>query len=143
MKSNRFNYPNQFGLGSGLSRLIQDAFDGLEDLGGAFANPSAGSTKNTPHADLFEDEHHYHVRLELPGVSKSDIKLELVEGTLVVSATISKETSEGRKNFPLNRSVPLPDKIGEADVSAKLEDGVLTVSLPKAEEVKPREITVE
>ena len=39
MKSNRFNYPSNFGFGPGLSRLIQDAFEGLEDLGGIFANP--------------------------------------------------------------------------------------------------------
>ena len=141
MKVNRFNYPNGFGFSSGLSRLIQDAFEGLEDLSEVFTQPS--STTNALHADLFEDEGHYHVTLELPDVSKSDLKIEFLEGALQISATVSKETTDGRKNFPLKRSIPLPDKVGDGDINAKLEDGILTVSLPKAEATKPRSINVE
>ena len=141
MKANRFNYPNGFGLSSGLSRLIQDAFEGLEDLGEIFTQPNTAT--NALQADLFEAEGHYHVSLELPGVSKSDVNVELLEGVLQISATVTKETSDGRKNFPLKRSIPLPDKVGVGDISAKLEDGILTVSLPKAEVIKPRSINVE
>lgn len=140
MISNRPNYPN-FGFPSGLSRLIQDAFEGLDDLG---ILPKAATTDGlSPKADLYENDDHYLVTFELAGVQKPDIKVEFVEGVLTVSATVSRETADGRKNFPLNRSITLPDLVGDGDLSAKLENGILAVSLPKAEAVKPRSITIE
>ena len=140
MKSNRFNYPN-FGFSSGLGRLIQDAFEGLEDLGGVFANQEG--VQACPRADLYEDEHNYHVTLELPGVAKSDVKVEFIDGALKVAATISKETADGRKNFPISRSITLPDQIGDGEIHAKLENGILTITLPKAEAAKPRSIEIQ
>ena len=140
MKSNRFNYP-PFGFGSGLGRLIQDAFEGLEDLGGILNGP--GLTSQVLKADLFEDEDHFHVILELPGVKKPDVRVELIDGVLQIAASLSQETSEGRKNIPLKRSIPLPDEVGSGAIKAKLEDGLLTVTLPKLESAKPRSITVE
>ena len=140
MKPNRFNYPT-FGFGSGLSRLIHDAFEGLEDLGNAFTKPHADSLR--PRIDLYEDEHSYHATLELPGVNKGDANVEFADSELDVSAKVSKETLTGRKNFDLKRSITLPDLVGDGDIVAKLVDGILTVSLPKAEAAKPRSITVE
>ena len=140
MKSNRFNYQD-FGFGSGLSRFIQEAFDGLDDLG--LFTRNARRDLLHPAVDLYEDDEHFLVTLELPGVQKSDVRVELVDGRLEIGATISHETADGRKNFPLKRSIPLPDLVGEQAVSAKLEDGILSVTLPKAEEVKPRSITIE
>lgn len=140
MKSNRFNYP-PFGFGSGLGRLIQDAFEGLDDLGGILNSTSLSHP--APRTDLYEDEEHFFVTVELPGVKKSDIRVELVEGLLEIGASLSQETSDGRKNIPLKRSIPLPDQVGSGEISAKLEDGLLTVTLPKLESVKPRSITVE
>ena len=140
MKSNRFNYP-PFGFGSGLGRLIQDAFEGLEDLGGILSAPGYGS--QLPRADLYEDEEHFIVMLELPGVKKSDVRVELIEGILEIGASLSQETADGRKNIPLKRSIPLPDQVGNGKISAKLADGLLTVTLPKLESAKPRSIEVE
>ena len=136
MKSNRFNQPN-FNFG----RLIQDAFEGLDDLGGLFAQPSRSGQE--PRVDLYEDEDHFFVRSELPGVSKSDVNVALVEGVLTISGSVSRETSDGRKTLPLKRSITLPDQVGNGEVRAKLEDGILTVTLPKAEAAKPRSIEIE
>ena len=140
MKSNRFNHP-PFGFGSGIGRLIQDAFDGLEDLGGILNSP--GLVGQAPKADLYEDVDHFCVTLELPGVKKTDVKVELNDGVLKVGASLSRETEEGRKNIPLKRSIRLPDEVGTGEVGAKLEDGLLTVTLPKLESAKPRSITVD
>ena len=119
MKSNRFNYQN-FGFGSGLSRLIQDAFEGLDDFGAFARKPNYSQLQ--PPADLYEDDHHYFVTLELPGVQKPDVKVEFIDGQVEISATISRETPDGRKNFPLKRTVSLPDLVGDGELSAKLEN---------------------
>ena len=140
MKSNRPNYPN-FGFGPGLSRLLQDAFEGLDDLG--LFPKSAAASNLTPKADLYENDDHYLVAVELPGVSKTDINLEFAEGILTVSATVSRETADGRKNFPLKRTIALPDQVGDDNLSAKLENGILAITLPKAEVAKPRSIIIE
>ena len=140
MNYHRFNYPN-FGFGTGFARLIQDAFQGLEDLGDNLARPF--SKPQETGTDLYENDQSYFVVTELPGVHKPDVKVELADGTLTVNATLSKETSDGRKNIPIKRSVALPDLVGDGEIHAKLEDGVLTVTLPKAEVAKPRSIEVE
>jgi HSP20 family protein len=140
MKTNRFNYPN-LGFSSGLSQFIQDAFVGLEHLGGALASADPNQTRLG--IDLYQDENHFYATLELPGISKSDIKVEFADGTLDVAASLSKETASGRKNIPLKRSLVLPDPVGDGEVTAKLEDGILTVTLPKSEAAKPRTITIE
>ena len=140
MKSNRPNYPN-FGFGTGLSRLLQDAFEGVDDLG-IFPKPS-GTNELSLKADLYENENHYLVSAELPGVSKQDVSVEFAEGVLTIRATISRETTDGRKNFPLKRSISLPDLVGDGELTAKLENGILAITLPKAEAAKPRSITIE
>jgi len=140
MKSNRFTYPS-FGFGSGFGRLIQDAFEGLDDLGGVFRRPAGGGP--VPSADLFEDDRHFYVVTELPGVAKSDLRVELAEGVLNISATVSRETADGRKNLPLKRAVALPDQVGDGEIRAKLADGILTVTLPKAAAARPRSIEIE
>ena len=143
MKSNnRLNYPN-LGLPNSFGRLIRDAFEGLDDLGEYFTKPAVSHSRQHPKIDLFEDEQSYFVLVELPGVAKSDIAVELLEGKLEIGATISRETKHGRKNIPLKRTVELPDSVSDEGIKAKLEDGVLTVTLPKAEEVKPRSIEIE
>ena len=96
-----------------------------------------------PRIDLYEDDDHFFVRSELPGVSKSDVNVALVEGVLTISGSVSRETTDGRKNMPLKRSITLPDQVGDGEVRAKLEDGILTVTLPKAEITKPRSIEIE
>lgn len=141
MKLNRFSYPTSFGFGNNIGRLIQDALGGLEDLGGRFS--ASQSTDQAPRADLYEDEHHYFVTAELPGVSKSEVDVKLVKGILDISASVSRETADGRKNISFKRSIALPDQVGDAEIRAKLEDGVLTVTLPKALAAQPRSITVE
>jgi len=80
--------------------------------------------------DIYEDGDSYHVRTEIPGVKKEDVKITLQDGVL----TVSFSTTE--------RSVRLPDSAVSGDVTAKLEDGVLTVSVAKAETAKPRTIEI-
>ncbi len=96
--------------------------------------------------DLFEDEHRLVVLLELPGVDKHDLNLEVRGDSLVVSGEkrFAHEATEGRWRVmqraygAFHRSVPLPLPVRAEQAKASYRDGVLRVELPKAHPGKPR-----
>lgn len=92
--------------------------------------------------DLYEDKENVYVRAELPGVDRPDINVEMVEDYLTVSA-VRKTSQDGKESaFSFSRSVSIPETIESDKVTAQYQDGVLTVTLPKKEEAKPRKIAV-
>jgi HSP20 family protein len=93
--------------------------------------------------DLYEDKDHTYVRAELPGVNRDDINVEMVNGYLTINATRKSKGQDGEESFALTRSVAIPEDVHADKVSAAYENGVLTVTLPKKEEAKPRKISVE
>jgi HSP20 family protein len=93
-------------------------------------------------ADLFEDDQNFYARLELPGVKKKDLEVELEENTLSIGFGRQSADEESEEKEIYKRAVTVPDGVDADKVSAKLEDGILTVTLPKAEGRKPRQITV-
>jgi HSP20 family protein len=103
--------------------------------------------------DIREDADHFYVDAELPGFRKEDVEITLENSTLTVSAERKFEQKTDNNdggNYLLNerrytrflRSFTLPPTIDEKSVQASLKDGVLTISLNKREEVKPRKINV-
>lgn len=95
-------------------------------------------------SDLYEDDDHFFVRVELPGVKKKDLNLELNDGTLTVGFERSSDSKEDSPEGTVwKRAVTVPDGVDAGKVSAKLEDGILTVTLPKSEARKPRKISVK
>lgn len=116
------------GLESEVNRLFESA---LSD----FAAP--GFAPRFP-VDLYEDKDNTYVRAELPGVSRDAINIEMVDGYLNISAT----RKEKEESFSLNRSVSIPEAVQADKVSAAYENGVLTVTLPKQEQAKPRKIAI-
>lgn len=121
------------GLESEIDRLFQSS---LADLGGA-------AETRFP-VDLYEDKDHNFVRAELPGVNRDDINVEMVDGFLTITASRKTPTADGKgeESFSFSRSVNIPDEVQADKVSAAYENGVLTVTLPKREEAKPKKITV-
>ncbi len=93
-------------------------------------------------ADIHEDRDHYYARLEIPGVRKEDVKIELNNNLLTVSAEKKEKRGDEESSLSLTRSISVPDTVKADAISAKLEDGILTVTLPKTEERKPKTITV-
>ncbi len=104
----------------------------------------------TPAMDLFEDRDNFYVRAELPGMKKEDIELSLHNGSLSISGE-----RKGEDEFKdaevyraerfvgrFQRTVTLPTPVASDKVKARYQDGILTVSLPKAEESKPKQIEV-
>lgn len=123
------------GLESEIDRLFETAI-------GSLADPAA-STRFP--VDLYEDNDNTYVRAELPGLDRSDINVEMVEDYLTISGTRKsgkKDNGQGEESFSFSRSVTIPEHVQADKVSASYENGVLTVTLPKREEAKPRKVQV-
>jgi HSP20 family protein len=111
--------------------------------------PVAADVPWAPLADLSETEDAYVVRAELPGVNKDQINVEIHDRELVISGEIPEpEGGRGRRHRSTRRAgrfeyrAYLPGDINPEQVSARLSDGVLTVTVPKSEGAKPRRIEV-
>ncbi len=125
----------------GLLRHPFGAFPSFDELLQWSGFSSLGSPASLA-ADLYEDDGHYHARFEVPGVKKEDVKIELKDRSLTVSVTRQMKNEDGDSSVKLARSVSVPDGIEVDRISAKLEDGLLTVTLPKQEQRKPRVIAL-
>ncbi|MEI6492835.1 MAG: Hsp20/alpha crystallin family protein [Verrucomicrobiota bacterium] len=109
---------------------------------------SAGSRVWSPALDVYEDADEVTVKVELAGMKKEDFELSLADGALTVSGKRELK-EENRESFrserffgSFSRAVALPAPVKSDDVKASYEDGILTVVLQKADEAKPRKITV-
>lgn len=107
-----------------------------------FFPPAANTVSDRLATNVHEDTANFYARFELPGVKKEAVKVELKESVLTVSANRAEKSDEGETAITLSRSITLPDTVQADAISAKLEDGVLTVTLPKQEQPKPKQITV-
>ena len=137
--------------------VVQRDFDHL--LGRLFngSGTQDGGARLAPYGvDIREDQDHFYVEAELPGFKKDEIDITLENQTLTISGERREESSnkkgdvyvkgdlllhERRYNRFL-RSFTLPPTVDEQSVNAKLADGVLTITLNKREESKPRKISV-
>jgi len=150
-----------------LIRLHQPVLTQWPDLGGfadlrneidrLFAAPFAGLTDTprfasgwSPAFDVYENKDNFTVVAELPGVKKEDIAISLHEGRLSISGERKREEeSENTEVYRsertfgrFQRTFTLPAAVTAEKVNAKFTDGVLTITLPKAEEAKPKQIDV-
>jgi HSP20 family protein len=104
-----------------------------------------------PRTDLSETDEAFRIRLDVPGMKKEDITVNLQNNTLTVSGERSSErTEEGEKyvrverafgNF--HRTFTLPDAVDQENVEASYEDGVLTINVPKTETSTRRQIEIQ
>ena len=105
----------------------------------------------SPALDAFEDKDKYIVSLEVPGMKKEDVKVEVTDGHLAISGERRRETEEKGKEFyrceresgSFYRQVPLPEGIKLEDVQATFAEGVLEVSVPLPTKPEPKVRTVE
>ena len=103
----------------------------------------------SPALDLYQSNDNVVAVVELPGMRKEDIDLSLHDNTLTISGERKHETKNGENSErterhvgTFRRSIALPTSVDAKKVSATYEDGILKVSLPKAEEAKPKQIQV-
>jgi HSP20 family protein len=102
---------------------------------------ASGKTRSLP-LDVYEDDNERVIRLEIPGVRKNDIRIELENTVLSVEAKRVERTNEGESSIELSRSVSVGEDIDAKKIKAHLEDGILTIKLPKREHAKPKQITI-
>ena len=104
----------------------------------------------SPALDIFQDKDNVVVKVELPGMKKEEISISMHEGMLTISGErkLEEETGEGetyrRERFygKFHRTMALPTTVEANKVKAAYKDGILTVTLPKAEAAKPKQIEV-
>jgi HSP20 family protein len=127
------------GLGERAPR--QGLENELDWLFGTALTGFAGSARGGQFpVDLYEDKDNTYVRAELPGVIRDAISVEIVDGSLSIQASRKAKSGEGTVSF--SRLVSIPDEVQTDKVAASYENGVLTVTLPRREEAKPKKINV-
>ena len=104
-----------------------------------------------PLTDVYEDKDDYKITADLPGIKKEDVKISVSDGKLSISGERKQEeeTKEAKyhrieRTFgKYYRSFTLPKEIKEDKIKAAFKDGQITVTIPKAEDVKPKEIAIK
>ena len=129
---------------------LRSVFNGLfdENLGRSSTQPSV--SKWYPAVDVLESKDSYLIRAELPGMKREDIKVEVKDGTLVLSGERkSEKPADGveyrhveRVTAKFWRSFSLPETVKQDGIEATYKDGILEIRVPKAEEAKPRQIEI-
>ena len=126
---------------------LRDLLDSAFQLASSAPESASGWL---PALDVFEDDEKVTVQVELAGMRKEDFDISLQDDMLTISGE-RKSESEKREGESFrserffgrfSRSVTLPSPVKAEEVKAAYEDGVLTVTLPKAEEAKPKKIQV-
>jgi HSP20 family protein len=148
MRLVRYTYPSFRTLTPTLGSLQRSPWSGLEsEIDRLFATAltdfgGAGPARFP--VDLFEDKDNMYVRAELPGVTRDDINVEMTEGYLTLTAARKAVSADGKPQeaFSFSRAVSIAEDVQADKVSAAYENGVLTVTLPKREEAKPKKISV-
>ena len=108
-------------------------------------------TEFTPAFDVSETEKELIVRAEVPGMDKKDININLSEGLLTITGEKKHDKKEENENYhcferrygKFSRTVRLPSALDTEKVDAVYKDGVLTITLPKSETVKPKKIEIK
>ncbi len=103
-----------------------------------------------PESDIFESDNNYLVKVDLPGVTKDNLTIELKNETLTVNASTEQSTPEGYRSLrserqnriEFSRTFQLGSGIDGQNIEAKFSDGVLTLTIPKSEKSLPRLIEI-
>lgn len=143
MKLIRYEYP-QTPVNSAFNRLFDFGAPSLERFGSLFDDfwtREAGFQQLG--ADLFEDDQNFYARMEIPGVKKDMIDLELENSVLTISSKHREDTEMVQSATSFQRSISVPDGVQLEAVSASYDDGILTVCMPKEEDRKARQIEVK
>ena len=130
------------------------AFSPFDNELGNFFNQLSNrrsGTKWMPAVDVIEAGDHFELRAELPGVSQEDVKISVEDNVLTISGEKNVETEDGGHNYhyversggKFERSFQLPKTVETDKTQAAYKEGMLTISLPKVEEAKPKEIEIK
>lgn len=107
------------------------------------------ASSNVMKTDVKDAGDHYELDIDMPGFNKKDIKAELKDGYMTISATTDKNTDEKDKDGKYirreryygscSRSFYVGENVEESDIKARFENGILKLSVPKSEDMKAME----
>jgi HSP20 family protein len=126
-------------------------FDSIvDDLWRGFGLESARGVGFTPRVDVQEDEAEYRITAEMPGLEEKDFEVHLEGDLLTIKGEKRDERKEGRKGYrhvetvagSFERRFHLPGEVEADKIAASYKNGVLTVTVPKAEVARPRTIAI-
>jgi len=133
---------------------LRRRFDGVfaPDLGRLFDTPDAPAAIPgwTPALDVIEQEDQILLRAELPGLAEEDVEITVEDGKLTLRGEkkLQHDVSEGHyrriesRSGSFRRVFDLPTAVDQEGIDAQFSNGVLVISLPKAEQAKPKKIAV-
>jgi HSP20 family protein len=131
---------------------LRDDINRLFDVpSGEFGRETEFFTGWSPVLDVYEDKDNLIVKAELPGMKKDQMELSLHDNTLTISGERKAERTETNGDASrserffgrFQRTVTLPKPVDASKINARYKDGILTVTLPKTEDSKPRQIEVK
>mgnify|MGYP003703253871 FL=1 len=133
-----------------LITRVNEMDHALNQLRGSNCRP-ATSTSLRPRVDIEETDAEFRVRMDLPGVKREDLKVEIESDTLLIEAERKSEASddvqvlhrERASHARFSRRFSLGESVRSDSIKAHLADGILELTLPKAEKALPRRINVE
>ena len=136
----------------GELRSIQEQMNRLLDL--AWQRETGEELKEglwQPPVDIYEDSESVVIKAELPDIDQKDIEVKIEDNTLTLRGERKQEKDLKKENYhrieryygTFQRSFALPHTINQEKVKASCERGVLTITLPKRQETKPKQINVE
>ncbi len=135
---------NLFNLHNEMGKIFGDLFASQE------GETNDEHTSWMPTVDISETENGFEIRAELPGVVEDDVHVSVTDNLLTIKGEKRQEEETDNKNYHrverrygnFQRSFTLPRDVETTDIKAGYKDGVLTLTIPKAEAAKPTEIPI-
>ena len=122
------------------------------DMDAYFGNMQRASGATTyPLINVYDGSDEIIVTAELPGMAKDKVNITFADGALTLSGALAPlemarnmtAVRQERSSGEFEKAIQIPSKIGQEKIAASFENGILTVTLPKSEEAKPKTITIE
>lgn len=137
----RYNRPNRDLMSKNFSDIMDEFFNDVVQ---------SNRDSFVPGIDISETDNQFQITAELPGMSKEDIDISLDNGRLSISGERKFEKEEEGKKFhrvetrygSFNRSFQLPDNVDEESIQATYENGLLNISIEKAEDKVKKKIEI-
>ncbi|HEV2492280.1 MAG TPA: Hsp20/alpha crystallin family protein [Terriglobia bacterium] len=128
-----------------FNRLFNETFRGL------FGETESGTQTWAPAVDIYESDQNLVLKAELPGFDPKEVEVRVEDGTLYLKGERKFESDVKKENYhriersygSFTRTFSLPSSINAENVTAEYKDGVLTLTMPKKEEAKPKTIKIQ
>jgi HSP20 family protein len=136
---------------SSLQGEMNRLFNSFFEAPGQAGNGGMGMANRwMPAMDLVEEDEHYVLRADLPGMKEDDVRIELENNVLSVSGERKHESADTGKGFyrierasgSFSRTLTLPEGVDAEAIAASFEDGVLELRIPKPEQRKPHRVRI-